>query len=179
MLEGIKFHVLTDHKPLIHALRRVSAPWSAKKTCHLAHIAEYTLDICHIPSAENVVADTLSRLDSPHIRMQTTPEYLPPTLPHIYFVTIPAPPPGVDYHQLAAQQTICPSVQRLSASTVLKIVLLKLQNVELLCDVSTGTPCLLVPDTVKIKMFSALHGISHPGVRVTRMMMSTRFVWKI
>ena len=140
------------------------------------------MDIRHIPGAENVVADTLSRPGSPHIRMQTshspTPEYPSPPLPHIYSVTIPAPPPRGDYQQLTAQQTICPSVQRLSASTVLKIVLLKLQNVELFCDVSTGTPRPLEPDTVKMDIFSALHGISHPGVRATRRMISTRFVWK-
>ena len=101
MLEGRKFHVLTDHKPLIHALRRVSAPWSVRQTHYLAYIAEYTLDIRHIPGSENVVADTLSGPGSPHIRMQTshspTPEVPPPTLPYIYSVTIPAPPPGVDY----------------------------------------------------------------------------------
>ena len=72
MLEGRKFHVLTDHKPLIHALRHVSRPWSARQTGRLAYIAEYTLDIWHTPGAENVVADNLSRPGSPNIRMQTS-----------------------------------------------------------------------------------------------------------
>ena len=31
MLEGSQFYVLTDHKPLCHALGRVSAPWSAQQ----------------------------------------------------------------------------------------------------------------------------------------------------
>ena len=71
------------------------------------------------------------------------------TLPHIYSVTVPEPPPGVNYLQLAIQQTICPSVLRLSTSINLKVVLLPVQNVKLLCDVSTVTPRPLVPDTLR------------------------------
>ena len=184
MLEGRKFHVQTDHKPLIHALRRVSTPWSARQTRHLAYIAEYTSDIRHISGTDNVVADTLSRPNIPplvNMNKASATIQLPQihsTLPHIYSVTVPEPPPGVNYLQLANQQTICPSVLRLSASINLKVVLLPVQNVKLLCDVSTGTPRPLVPDTLRKDIFSALHGIAHPGIRATRRMISARFVWK-
>ena len=100
------------------------------------------------------------------------------TLPHIYSVTVPEPPPGVNYLQLAIQQTICPSVLRLSTSINLKVVLLPVQNVKLLCDVSTVTPRPLVPDTLRKDIFSALQGIAHPGIRAKRRMISARFVWK-
>jgi len=58
-----------------------------------------------------------------------------------------------------------------NASSSLKI---EVQNVEILCDVSTGTPHPQVPDTVRLEIFSA----SHPGVRATRGIISVRFVWK-
>ena len=58
-----------------------------------------------------------------------------------------------------------------NASSSLKI---EVQNVEILCDVSTGTPHPLVPDTVRLEIFSA----SHPGVRSTRGIISVRFVGK-
>ncbi len=61
MLEGQKFAVLTDHKPLTHAVFRVLDPWTARQCWHLAYVAEYTSDIRHIPGLSNVVADTLSR----------------------------------------------------------------------------------------------------------------------
>jgi transposase InsO family protein len=61
MLEGRKFAVLTDHKPLTHAVSRVSDPWTAQQCRHLAYVAEYTSDIRHIPGLSNIVADTLSR----------------------------------------------------------------------------------------------------------------------
>ena len=119
MLEGRKFHIQTDHKPLIHALRHESTPWSDRQTRQLAYIAEYTSDILHIPSVDNVAVDTLSRLNfSPEIIEPKTyavthlPQILP-NLPHIYSVQVPAPPPGINYQNLAAQQRICLSVIRL------------------------------------------------------------------
>ena len=167
MLEGRKFHIQTDHKPLIHALRRVLTPWSARQTRQLAYIAEYTSDICHVPGVDNVVADTLSRpnfslrIIEPKPSAVAHTHQILPNLPHIYSVQVPAPPPGINYQNLAAQQRICPSVIHLSASTTLKIVLLPVQNVQLLCEVSTGTPCPVVPDTLRKENFSSLHEKNH------------------
>ena len=61
LVEGRKFFLLSDHKPLTYVLHRLSEPWSALQQHHLAYVAEYTLDVRHIAGAENVVADSLSR----------------------------------------------------------------------------------------------------------------------
>jgi hypothetical protein len=61
MLEGRKFVVYTDHKPLTSVLKRVYEPWTARQQRHLAYIAEYTSDLRHIAGVSNMVADTLSR----------------------------------------------------------------------------------------------------------------------
>ena len=61
LVEGRCFHVLTDHKPLVYALHRVSDPWSAQQQRHLAYISEYTENIRHVSGSANVVADALSR----------------------------------------------------------------------------------------------------------------------
>ncbi len=53
--------VYTDHKPLTHAIARVSDPWTARQCRQLAYVAEYTSDIRHIAGSANIVADTLSR----------------------------------------------------------------------------------------------------------------------
>jgi hypothetical protein len=68
VLEGRNFRLLTDHLPLTLAMRRVSAPWSARQVRQLAYISEFTTDLRHVPGQKNVVADTLSR-----------PPTLPPT----------------------------------------------------------------------------------------------------
>ena len=60
-LEGRKFHILTDHLPLVSALSRVSPPWSARQQRQLSYISEFTNDLRHTPGAANVVADNLSR----------------------------------------------------------------------------------------------------------------------
>ncbi len=61
MLEGRRFTIFTDHKPLTYALQRTSDPWSARQARQLSYLAEYTDDIRHIAGEENIVADTLSR----------------------------------------------------------------------------------------------------------------------
>ncbi len=61
MLEGRRFTLYTDHKPLTTAFRRSTEPWTAKQCRQLGHIAEFTSDIQYIAGSDNVVADTLSR----------------------------------------------------------------------------------------------------------------------
>jgi hypothetical protein len=61
MLEGRRFTVFTDHRPLVGALSRRSDPWSGRQQRHLSFIAEFSPTIRHITGQSNVVADTLSR----------------------------------------------------------------------------------------------------------------------
>jgi hypothetical protein len=61
MLEGRRFTIFTDHKPLTYALSRVSEPWTARQARRLSYVAEYTSDIRHVAGVNNIIADTLSR----------------------------------------------------------------------------------------------------------------------
>jgi hypothetical protein len=76
LLEGRKFRLLTDHKPLVSALARVSPPWSARQQRQLAFLSEFTSDIRHTPGHANVVADAL--VPSP----KKPPPHSMPPLPH-------------------------------------------------------------------------------------------------
>ena len=60
-LEGRRFHVLSDHKPLTYALHRTTNPWMPRHQRQLSYVAEFTSDIRHVAGKENVVADALSR----------------------------------------------------------------------------------------------------------------------
>jgi hypothetical protein len=60
-LEGRQFRLMTDHKPLVAAMVRVTPPQSARQQRHLAYISEFTTDLRHTPGSDNVVADALSR----------------------------------------------------------------------------------------------------------------------
>jgi hypothetical protein len=65
LLEGCRFRLLTDHKPLVAAMSRVSPPRSARQQRQMAYLAEFTADFRHTPGETNVVADALSRTSAP------------------------------------------------------------------------------------------------------------------
>ena len=204
LLEGREFTLFTDHKPLTSALFRSSPPWSARQQRHLSYISEFTSSIVHLPGEENSVADTLSRPVAPVISHAPTPPSTPPSpptppeslkpqqdplMPASQPSTFkpPAPPmPPVPptspfdlptYQKFASLQSSCPSVKWMTNSPSLKVVSIPVQGQLLLCDVSTGPPRPLVPESLRYELFLALHQVSHPGIRGTRRVISSRFVW--
>ena len=156
LLEGRVFHVLTDHKPLTFALQRVSDHWSGRQQRHLSFIAEYTADLRHIPGKENVVADALSRPAA---------------------AVAPAPHGQVDFAALARSQESCADVARMQLSTSLKLQKVVIEGAELWCDSSTAVLRPLVPLAHRKTVFEAVHGLAHPGIRASRRMVTSRFVW--
>jgi hypothetical protein len=54
--EGRAFQLWTDHKPLVTAISRVSAPISPRQQRHLAFISELNVQILYLPGLKNVVA---------------------------------------------------------------------------------------------------------------------------
>ena len=62
-VEGKPFTLYTDHKPLTFALSN-NADRSPRQSRHLSFIAEFTSDIRHAKGKFNVVADTLSRINT-------------------------------------------------------------------------------------------------------------------
>ena len=47
-IEGRKFHIYTDHKPLTFAFSSTLDRWSSRQRRHLAFIAQHTTDVRHI-----------------------------------------------------------------------------------------------------------------------------------
>ena len=90
-LEGYEFYVLTDHKPLIHALSASPSRYSPRETHHLDFISQFTSDIRHIRGQANPVADALSRME-------------------INALNSPA---VIDFHLLAAAQLVYGTTLRL------------------------------------------------------------------
>ncbi|GBO23848.1 Retrovirus-related Pol polyprotein from transposon 412 [Araneus ventricosus] len=64
LLEGTKFTILTDHKPITYAFSQKIEKLSPRQINHLNFIAQFTVDIKHISGKDNVVADALSRIES-------------------------------------------------------------------------------------------------------------------
>jgi hypothetical protein len=162
MLEGRQFQLWTDHKPLVAALQPVSPPWSGRQQRQLAYISEYTTDLQHVPGTSNVVADALSR---------------PPPGRADLCCAAAADRAPLDLADLALRQILCPQVQALRSRPGLHIITQQVGNLSLLGDAATGTFRPLVPTQLRRQVFDSLHGAAHPGMRATRRLISSRYVW--
>ncbi|BHF77170.1 hypothetical protein SprV_0502027300 [Sparganum proliferum] len=156
-LEGREFVVLTDHKPLVFALRASPDRYSPRDIRHLDFISQFSCDILYVHGKENVVADTLSRIEMASVTTDT-----------------------IDFTLMAEAQR---SDDELSQYRH-KGIYLRLQDVPLpigagtiTCDLSTGHKRPFVPATLRRRVFNALHNLSHPGIRATVKLITDRFVW--
>jgi hypothetical protein len=160
ILEGRSFTILTDHKSLVGALARTSDPWTARQCRHLAYVAEFTSDVQHVAGRDNIVADALSR-------------------PPVASLVPPSPPASAssDLQSLASRQRGCADTQQACQSSSLRVQDYELHGVKLLCDFTTGRPRPLVPREDRRQVFEAIHGVAHPGIRVSKRLISARYVW--
>jgi hypothetical protein len=183
LLEGRPFRLLTDHKPLVAAMSRISPPWSARQQRQMSFLAEFTADFRHTPGSANVVADALSRPPSCASPAKTLSPVVrsPPPPPgsatscdgtDINLTPPPpaAPPPDnpcqqIDFAAVAAAQADCPGVAMMRRSISLQVVTRPQQGRELYGDVSTGVFRPLLPSKFRPPAIAALHNVHHPGIR--------------
>ena len=160
-LEGRQFHVLTDHKPLTFALQKRSDRHSPRQARQLDFISQFTLTIRHIHGPDNVVADTLSRIEMNALLSNQ--------------------PPVIDFTAMAKAQALDPQIRSLQSAPASPLVVegIPLPNATepLLCDISTGSQRPLVPQQWRRTVFDSLHNLSHPGIRATQKLITSRFVW--
>lgn len=149
------FAIFTDHRPLTFAFQQKLEKCSPRQFRCLDYIAQFTTDIRHISGAENEVADALSLINSIEN--------------------------AIDYRTLAAAQkddTELRDVLNSNACTLqLKKIRLPQTKVEVYCDISTETLRPFIPKSLRRSIFQSLHGLSHPGIRATKKLVTTRFVW--
>jgi cleavage and polyadenylation specificity factor subunit 1 len=164
-LEGRPFTLFTDHKPLLAAISKQSTPFSSRQQRHLSFLSEFNASFQHLPGHKNVVADALSRptISQISVASTATPSLLPLPLSYIDMAT--------------AQQTD-PSILALQKSTSLNITSIPIaKSLSLLGDVSTNIFRPLVPSSFQKAIFEHMHSLGHPGIKATRRLISSRFVW--
>nr|VZH91271.1 unnamed protein product [Spirometra erinaceieuropaei] len=156
LLEGREFTIFTDHKPLTFAIHSHSDKLSPREIRHLDYISQFTSDIRHIEGSRNEVADALSRPSIAHLQLS----------------------PGIDLAEMAAEQRrVGPPCDEDVSGLQLQELPLTTGNGTILCDVSTPSHRPFVPPSLRRKIFSSLHNLSHPGSRATDKLVSDRFVW--
>lgn len=153
-LEATHFTIYTDHKPLCYAFHERKSNCSPRQYRHLDYISQFSTDIQHISGKDNLVADTLSRLDE---------------------VQNP-----VDLGIIANEQnTDTELAHYLKNESSLRIKKLTIpgSHIQLYCDVSTTTPRPFVPKVLRKKVFDSLHLLSHPGANASTKLVAQRYVW--
>ncbi|GFW81623.1 transposon Tf2-8 polyprotein [Trichonephila clavipes] len=156
MLEARDFTVFTDHKPLTYAFRQKSDKCSPRQIRQLDFITQFTTNIVHIPGSDIIAADVLSRVSA---------------------ITFPS---QIDYDCIAETQQTDQELHTLIASGTsleLKKVTFPNSSTEIMCDLSTGTARPYIPKQHRQDVFSAMHNLSHPGIRRSVHLMKQRFVW--
>jgi hypothetical protein len=98
ILEARYFTILTDHKPLTFAFQQKRDNCSPRQFNHLDYISQFTTDSRHISGRDNIVADTLSRVES--VASAATPEALAANRVTSSQRRDTAPPPAAALHQL-------------------------------------------------------------------------------
>jgi RNase H-like domain found in reverse transcriptase len=163
-LEGRRFTLYTDHKPLTFALKKAADPWTARQQRQLAFLAEYTSDIRHVAGGDNVVANTLSRPSSGDGEAEAGLTWAA-TCPGLHYFNRPgqqepastifrvAAAAAVDYQQLAAAQSKCLQCTALRNSDSLQVKQCAVQNALVWCDWSTGAARPLVLQPFREKIF--------------------------
>ncbi|KRZ82122.1 Transposon Tf2-6 polyprotein [Trichinella sp. T8] len=157
-LEGRQFTVLTDHKPIVQAVQRGTGSHNPREVRQLDYITSFTSDVRHIKGTQNTVADLLSRasvgslsvvLDSANLRQLADAQQADPELP---------------------------AVRRYSALR-LRRVKLEGTDIVLWCDTAQGKTRPYVPQPLRRKVFTTLHGLSHPSIRGSRRLVKQSYVW--
>lgn len=156
ILESTSFTIFTDHKPLTYAFQQKREKLPPVQLRQLSFISEFTTDIRHINGSDNVVADSMSRVE--------------------------AISSFVDYKKLADSQRHDDELQGLllepsSSSLQLELVPIPGSLDTLYCDLSTGKPRPFVTAPFRRDIFDSLHNLSHPGARATTKLVTDRFVW--
>ena len=178
-LEGRQFTVFTDHRPIVAAMKKKSELKSGRQTRHLATISEFTTDIQHVSGKENVVADALSR--APHQTDDSHDSGCDSHPPQGFLAnSVNAIEPGLNYRDLSVTQQEDQETQSYRTA----VTNLRLEDVPfedgsftLLCDISTGTARPIVPQAWRRRVFDSVHLLSHPGTKITRKLVSSKFVW--
>ena len=149
-IEGRHVTLVTDHKPLIRAYRKLMPLNSDKQQRQMSLVAEYVADIVFIQGKHNVVADCLSR-------------------PEVNAVNVDL----VDLPALVDQQEMDTEIE--SYKDNMKSY--QLGGKRIWCDTTTPYPRPYVPEPSRRTVFETYHNINHPSVKSTVKIIKARYFW--
>lgn len=85
--------------------------------------------------------------------------------------------PIIDTNLLAKEQLECKELDHLRSMDDLRFVIRPVAEGNLWCEISTGFPRPYVLPKLRRMTFWNLHRLSHPGVKATRCLVTSCFIW--
>lgn len=156
-LEGRKFVIFTDHRPIISAFASSADRFTGREHRHLIYISQFTSDIRFIPGSENKVADSLSRVEISSISNIS-----------------------LDQLHLAQKQDLELTdllTNKVNTSLKLKQVLFPNSTRQIFADVSSHNKRPYIPKVLRKTVITNLHSLTHSGIRATKQLVTSRYVW--
>lgn len=124
------------------------------------YISQFTSDIRYIKGESNIVADALSRIELNELSQK------------------------IDCNEFFTHQACDEQLEQIifksKSSNKTSKYTMEIKNVDgynLQFETSTGNNRIYVPGTLRKSIFDSVHNLSHPGVRASRKLITTRFFW--
>lgn len=156
LLEGRQFVIRTDHKPLTYAFNQKSEKASPRQLRQLDFIGQFSTNIIHISGSSNLIADTLSRVET--IATSTC----------------------VTNAELAAAQSRDEELTNLrNGNTSLKLQAFSFPDLTypIYCDTTASLIRPYIPQSLRKRIFNTIHNMAHPSRRATAKQISQKYVW--
>ena len=159
LIHGRPTTVFTDHRPIVGAFHSHIPRFSDRQQRQLSAITEYVSDILYIAGKDNVVADALSRPNTPPCVANVVNKDDFDTIPPIDLPAIARAQISMDIDASAYKEYDIGIEQKL------------------LCENSQTNPRPVIPDSLRKAIFSSLHALAHPGFKATFRLLNTRYFW--
>ena len=157
LLEGSKFHVRTDHKPLQFAFTKKTDNASPRQFRCLDYISQFTTDIRYLAGEENPVADYLSRIEAIELPLE------------------------FDYEKLSEFQGKDEELKKFQSSKTtactFQTMKMGLKQSPIIFETSTQYIRPYIPKSMRREIFDQVHNLSHPGGRATFATIKQRYFW--
>ena len=152
ILEANEFTILTDHKPITFAFLQKNEKASPRQQRQLQYISQFSTKIQHVSGKDNIVADTLSRIES--------------------VSTI------IDFDIIADKQLDNEELEQLKKNPSMNFKSSTLPSGKTLwCDTSMSRIRPYVPQEFRQQVFQHIHGFSHPGISSTVKQVTEKYIW--
>ncbi|UYV71006.1 hypothetical protein LAZ67_8001389 [Cordylochernes scorpioides] len=147
-LDGKTCMLFTDHKPLTYAFTSKSER-SPRQERHLNYLSQFSMDIRYLKGSENIVADTLSRIEIEtfnHTKVNLDLNAFPEIQ--------------------EKDKELKTLIDNSNSSQTIKLIREQVPfcNKLIYFDISTVNPRPFVPENFRRQFFNSLHNLSHPGI---------------